>query len=180
MKAEIRKRILKERDTLPLNEISAMSKVIGEKLFSLNSYKGAKAVMFYASFKSEVSTMDMILHALDDGKRVLVPVVNQGGIIAAEIRAVKELSRKNKFGILEPAEIRKVPREDIDIVVVPCAAFDRLHHRLGYGYRYYDNFLLGMRAKKIGLAFSLQEADGIPAQEWDVKLDAIVTEKGIF
>ena len=64
-------------------------------------------------------------------------------------------------------------------------AFDQFHNRLGYGKGYYDKFLLGhTRGKKppltIGLAFSFQKYKKIPTTKFDIKLDYILTEKGIF
>mgnify|MGYP001414264863 CR=1 FL=1 len=89
----------------------------------------------------------------------------------------------NKFGFLEPLNKRKsiIP----EIVVVPLLAFDKYRNRLGYGKGYYDKFLSKhSRYKKkiltIGLAFSFQKYKKIPTRKYDVKLDLIITEKGVF
>jgi 5-formyltetrahydrofolate cyclo-ligase len=60
-------------------------------------------------------------------------------------------------------------------------AYDRTGHRLGYGAGYYDRFLAGkIGVRKIGVAFSCQEVEEIPADANDVGMDVIVTEKGIL
>ena len=88
----------------------------------------------------------------------------------------------NKYGILEPARtIKVIP----DIILVPLLAFDKNKNRLGYGKGFYDRFLnkyVKVRQKilSIGVAFSFQNHHNLPAENKDVKLDFIITEKGIF
>jgi 5-formyltetrahydrofolate cyclo-ligase len=57
-------------------------------------------------------------------------------------------------------------------------AFDRHFNRLGYGAGYYDRFLPKMRrdAAKIGIGFSFQLVDQLPADPFDVPLDGIITD----
>lgn len=69
-----------------------------------------------------------------------------------------------------------------DIVLVPLLAFDGAGRRLGYGGGYYDRTLAALRAGgrpviAVGLAFSAQEAQDLPEDEFDQRLDWIVTEK---
>ncbi len=68
-----------------------------------------------------------------------------------------------------------------DLVIVPLLAFDRHGTRLGYGGGYYDRSLNRLRAEKrviaVGIAFAAQENELLPAEEFDAKLDAIVTEQ---
>ena len=88
----------------------------------------------------------------------------------------------NKFGMLEPRLETKylVP----DVMLVPLLAFDGQNNRLGYGKGFYDNFLnkfLKNRKKitTIGVAFSFQKYNKLPVSNLDVKLDYILTEKGL-
>jgi 5-formyltetrahydrofolate cyclo-ligase len=58
--------------------------------------------------------------------------------------------------------------------------FDRKGGRLGYGAGYYDRFLAkNPRIRKIGIAFSYQEAERLPVEESDVHMNCIVTEEGM-
>ena len=88
----------------------------------------------------------------------------------------------NKFGILEPSKTQaKVP----DVMLVPILAFDKNKYRLGYGKGFYDRYLNKYlkRFKNIltvGVAFSFQRHHKLPLNRNDVKLDFIITEKGIF
>jgi 5-formyltetrahydrofolate cyclo-ligase len=87
----------------------------------------------------------------------------------------------NQFGLLEPALIKKplVP----NVILVPLLAFDQKKNRLGYGKGFYDRFLNKFLKKKkiltIGVAFSFQKYNKVPALNSDMKLDYILTEKGL-
>ena len=67
---------------------------------------------------------------------------------------------------------------------VPLVAFDKNLNRLGYGGGYYDRLITKLSKKKnflkIGLAFSTQEIEKVPTNEYDQKLDYIVTERNII
>tara|TARA_B100001057_G_scaffold493174_1_gene587091 strand:+ start:747 stop:1298 length:552 start_codon:yes stop_codon:yes gene_type:complete len=88
----------------------------------------------------------------------------------------------NKFGILEPMRsITKVP----DIILVPILSFDHRKYRLGYGKGYYDHYLNKYLKKfkdilTVGVAFSFQKHHKLPIDKNDVKLNYILTEKGIY
>tara|TARA_B100000686_G_scaffold344706_1_gene427853 strand:- start:515 stop:1063 length:549 start_codon:yes stop_codon:yes gene_type:complete len=89
----------------------------------------------------------------------------------------------NRYGFLEPLGNTKsiLP----DIIIVPLLAFDRFRNRLGYGKGYYDRFLSQYKKRKknvltIGLAFSFQKYKKIPTIKSDIRLDYILTEKGIL
>ena len=88
----------------------------------------------------------------------------------------------NKFGMLEPNLQGKIffPR----FMLVPLLAFDGNNNRLGYGKGFYDKFLnKSLKLKKnittIGIAFSFQKYNKLPISNLDIKLDYILTEKGL-
>lgn len=72
------------------------------------------------------------------------------------------------------------------VVIVPLLAFDKAGRRLGYGGGYYDRTLAFLRARGennvlvVGLAFAAQEADEVPEEFGDQRLDWIVTERGAW
>jgi 5-formyltetrahydrofolate cyclo-ligase len=75
------------------------------------------------------------------------------------------------------------PRADADVVVpdivlVPLLAFDDALNRLGQGAGHYDRALSLMpEAIAIGIAWSVQQVDALPADPWDAPLDAVLTER---
>lgn len=70
-----------------------------------------------------------------------------------------------------------------EVVIVPMLAFDARGYRLGYGGGFYDRTLELLRARgpvlAVGFAFSAQEMDAVPIDQFDQRLDAVVTEKGV-
>ena len=84
----------------------------------------------------------------------------------------------NKFGIPEPiSKMVKYP----DILLVPLVAFDKNYNRIGYGGGFYDRYI--KKAKKIkkvltiGFAYSFQKVKKIPTNNFDIRLDFIITDK---
>ena len=70
-----------------------------------------------------------------------------------------------------------------EVVIVPMLAWDRRGYRLGYGGGFYDRTLEDLRARgpvlAVGFAFSAQEMAEVPIDQFDQRLDAVVTEKGV-
>lgn len=72
---------------------------------------------------------------------------------------------------------------DPEVVIVPLVGFDARGYRLGYGGGFYDRTLAGLRARHevlaVGFAFAAQELAEVPIDQFDQRLDAIVTERGV-
>ena len=84
----------------------------------------------------------------------------------------------NKFGIPEPiSKVVKYP----DVLLVPLLAFDKNFNRIGYGGGFYDRYIKKMRKRKkvltIGFAYSFQKFKKVPTNNYDIKLDFIITNK---
>ena len=84
----------------------------------------------------------------------------------------------NKFGIPEPiSKIVIYP----DVLLVPLVAFDENFNRIGYGGGFYDRYIKKIRKQKkvltIGFAYSFQKVKKIPTNNYDIKLDYIITNK---
>jgi 5-formyltetrahydrofolate cyclo-ligase len=85
-----------------------------------------------------------------------------------------------EFGAMIPANGVWVEPE---VVIVPMVAFDARGYRLGYGGGFYDRTLEGLRARRptlaVGFAFGAQEMAEVPIDQYDQRLDAVVTETGV-
>ncbi len=68
-------------------------------------------------------------------------------------------------------------------VLLPMNGFDAQGYRLGYGGGFFDRTLASLRARKplvIGVAFELAAIDTIHPQPWDIPVDYVVTERGVY
>ncbi|MEW6481759.1 MAG: 5-formyltetrahydrofolate cyclo-ligase [bacterium] len=182
-KEEIRKEILKIRDSQREEEILEKSRKIKENLFLLEDFIKADNILFYYSFRSEVRTDIMIaecgVRSAECKKRVFLPRVEEKNLGIYEIKALSEV-KPGYCGIKEPITKRPISLEDIELVLVPGVCFDKRGFRIGYGGGYYDRLLPLISCKKIGLAFSLQIVDNIPNAIKDIGVDKIITEEGVI
>ncbi|MBI4849457.1 MAG: 5-formyltetrahydrofolate cyclo-ligase [Nitrospirae bacterium] len=196
MKKALRERLLKKRNHIGPQEKKEKEAAIKKRLYASADFKRAKSILFYASFRSEVDTMACIAHALKLNKDVVLPKVESKKKML-RLFAIDNISaiETGYMGIPEPVMKKMSERklDDIDIMIVPGAGFDKNGNRLGYGAGYYDRLLRqkaegrGQRAAKkiaitpkpllIALAFEEQIASKIPGEKHDVKMDRIITEK---
>ena len=82
----------------------------------------------------------------------------------------------NKFGIPEPISDKILYPS---ILIVPLVAFDKNLNRIGYGGGFYDRYIKKLKKSKkiitIGLAYPFQKVKKIPIDEYDIRLDFILT-----
>ncbi|RLG18504.1 5-formyltetrahydrofolate cyclo-ligase [Candidatus Micrarchaeota archaeon] len=173
--------IIDKRKKHEREHIESKSASIMSKLFELPEFEKAGVVLFYASKRDEVQTLEMIQAALDKGKKIVLPitVVEGKNLILSEIKSVRELV-EGAFGVLEPANFVPVEERLIELAVVPGVAFDSQGDRIGHGMGYYDKLLKKLKCPIIGLAFEFQLVDDIPEEEHDVRVHKIITEKRVI
>jgi 5-formyltetrahydrofolate cyclo-ligase len=181
----LRHEMLAKRDALSAEERLGKSSEIVNRLLKQPDIIKAKNIFTYVSFRSEVNTHGMIDSFLDQGKAVSVPFtdMNKKMIIPSIIKSVKNDLVPGTFGISEPVAEKLCPMldGDIDIVIMPGAAFSDKGCRIGYGGGFYDRFLQKKSISSYALAFDFQIIDEVPfSPEYDVKVDYIVTEKRII
>jgi len=180
-KEELRTQAREVRSGLNAAESRSFSRSICDTI--CQGLNGERTVMVYVPKPPEVDTMPLIRHLLEKGVRVVVPIIER------ETRTLRLSCLEDPgdlvistFSVPEPIG-NEIPvcGEDLEVIIVPLLAFDRAGHRLGYGAGYYDRFLSSYpRAKKIGAAFSCQEIGSVPADDNDVAMDIIITEREII
>jgi 5,10-methenyltetrahydrofolate synthetase len=69
-----------------------------------------------------------------------------------------------------------------DAVLLPMNGWDAQGYRLGYGAGFFDRTLasLAKRPVVIGVSYELARLDTIFPQPWDIPMDYVVTERGIY
>lgn len=192
MKNSLRESLLFKRDSIAVEDKKAKESAIRKRLLSLEYFKEAKTILFYASFRSEVDTIKTIQRALELKKSIALPVVDTKHIQLKlyKLRDISELST-GYMGIPEPvpSRTRSIGLNEIDIEIIPGIGFDLKGNRLGYGAGYYDK-LLSHKSKRlsktrghittIALSFEEQITEKIPAEPHDIRVDLIVTDKRVI
>jgi 5-formyltetrahydrofolate cyclo-ligase len=93
----------------------------------------------------------------------------------------------SNLGISEPVACQ--PAGDPNTLLVPLLAFDMQGYRLGYGGGYYDRTLKMLRSKArdsnqkllvIGVCFAGQRVESVPHDEFDQRIDFVITEEGLY
>ncbi|MGN8226441.1 5-formyltetrahydrofolate cyclo-ligase [Gracilimonas sp. BCB1] len=182
-KQELREKVLAERQQISAREWKKKSELIISSFMNTGFYQEAKTVHTYISMnqRREVCTDKLVEDILKGGKRVVVPVTNfeKGTLTHSVISSISDL-QKNKWGVDEPKHITPIDEEALDVIVIPMAAADRAGNRLGYGKGFYDRFLGKTDALKVGLVFDAFLFDEIPTEEFDKKLDVIISENEVI
>lgn len=181
----IRQQIRDSRKAIASEYAQQASYKFSERFAELPAYQSAKTVAGFLPFDGEANPLPLMDRALLEGKQVFVPIIIGKGkpLLFASWTRQTQL-RKNSFGIDEPAVTREqmIEARELDFVITPLVAFDDSCNRLGVGGGYYDRsfaFLNGEAERTVclaGIAYELQCVAQLPRSEWDVRLDAVVTE----
>jgi len=187
-KNQIRQEIALRRKSENRESVKNKSIEITKRVINLEPFIKGRAIMCYMDFKNEVMTKYIISHCFENGKKVILPLVDTidgvKRIVPYEVMDMEKDVSYGTFGILEPKKdsAKIFNPEEIDLVIVPGVAFDIYRNRLGYGAGFYDRFLKLVRPScpKIGIAFEFQIYDAIPVEEHDIPLDFVITEERII
>jgi 5-formyltetrahydrofolate cyclo-ligase len=139
---------------------------------------GAGAIGAYHPLRDEIGP-SAILAGLADGQRAGFPWFADRD--ARFLWREGPATEPGPWGVLQPpAEAAALAP---DLVLVPIVLADRAGTRIGHGKGHYDRALAHLRAGgrpvfTVGLAWESQIAEApIPADRWDMKLDALATPK---
>ena len=178
-KAGLRRRIRAVRQLLPADKRLAFGAAALALLSASPLWQNAGSVMAYAAFHGEPDLQCVLEAALAEGKRLLMPRCEEERRLS--VRRIERLSDlvPRTCGIAEPAD--HCPEEAPDgILLIPGLAFDRFGHRLGQGGGYYDRFLPGTSAVRIGVCYASELMEAIPAERFDACMDYLLTEKALI
>ena len=183
-----RRAILTTRDALSAGDRRRFSTVIAETFRRHRVFQDHKNFFIYCSVRSEVETTLVQRYCLHAGKTVSVPLTapEESRLFPVLLTDPENELAPGSFGIPEPippvAARARLHPSAIQVAVLPGLVFDRAGNRLGYGGGYYDRFLAheAPKALRVGLAFSLQVVESLPAQPHDVPLDLLITEQEVL
>lgn len=87
---------------------------------------------------------------------------------------------ENKIGISKPVKGEKAKKQELDIIIISAIAFDYWGHRTGFGNGCYNKLLKDTKAFKIGIGFDFKMIESIHADEHNIKVNIVITDKRII
>ena len=182
-KQQLRQIMRERRQSLTIYQQRQAAKKVNNHFCRSAAFLTANHIAFYLPNDGEISPEKLIETALNSDKKCYLPVITQNGKLQFKHYMPGDKLIKNKYGIPEPMPNKPlIPTKQLDLVLMPLVAFDDSGNRLGMGGGFYDrtfaNKLTMPNVKLIGLAHEQQKADKINADEWDVPLNGILTDKG--
>lgn len=148
---------------------------LGPYLRDLPGWGGV--VAGYMAIRGEIPVIDALRDARAGGAVVALPRVTPSGLVLH--RWEEGPLRPGVWGIPEPDPSWAVLSPDtVTVFLVPGVAFDPAGGRLGQGAGYYDRLLPGTPGQKVGVAWSFQVVEQVPADPHDIPMDAVLTERG--
>ncbi len=146
----------------------------------------ANCVAGYNAMQGEIPLQSVFNYCHTKKITTVLPIMRDKALLFAPFTNHTTFSKK-QYGILEPdtPEQDWLTPEQLDLVLVPLVAFDKTCNRIGMGGGFYDRSFAFRQSGKapptlIGVAHAFQEVDNVFAQEWDVALDGIATDKGLI
>jgi 5-formyltetrahydrofolate cyclo-ligase len=183
-KATLRKAIQFRRDTRPVDQ---RHRDDDARLAIMQSALGARmpdTVAAYLSAGSEPATLQLVAWLAAHRVRVLLPVLSHpvGGRLERPAWAPYEGPDRlwgGAYGILEPTG-EPLPSEQLpeaELIICPGLAANAHGDRLGRGGGWYDRALIhASQSAPIWVLLNGDEVlDTIPVQEWDRRVDVLVT-----
>ena len=154
-----------------------LERQLAEHLTSL--FAGVAVVGGYCPLRTEISPLPAMEEARAVGAIAAFPCFQDP---AKPFRFLAgDPLEPGPFGLMQPP--KRHPLVQPDLVLVPLVAIDERGTRLGRGKGHYDRALARLKkngARLIGVGWPMQRLeDTIPADPWDVPLDAFASPDGI-
>ncbi|MBO4345043.1 MAG: 5-formyltetrahydrofolate cyclo-ligase [Victivallales bacterium] len=161
-----------------------LSAALVSRLAASELLSAASVMVGFMPIRQEPDIFATMESWLSAGRRLFLPAYSAEDCCyrLAEVGGLDEswMSR-GKFGIPEPVRTitDAVPPFHFTmpaIWLVPGLAFSEDGARLGRGGGYYDRLLKGADGVKVGLLYECQIAAAIPALDYDIRMDFLLTE----
>ena len=164
-------------------ERAAANGALCAALEALPVWQKAKTILAYAACGGEADLSVLLETAARAGKEIAYPLCGAGYTMEAAQPLGPEGWEVGMYGIRTPIPEKScfLPPEQLDLILVPCTAFDETCRRVGMGKGYYDRYLLRCpRAFKLGIAFEVQKTARAAVEPHDQRLDGFMTERSFY
>ncbi len=177
-KNEFRQLIKKINEKHKNIDFSDEDSIIIEKIKNCENFKSAKTVLLYYPLSNEVNVSSLIDYCIQNNKKVGLPKTYKDDIKFFYIaKNWKNNLKQGIYNTIEPISENPIDSFDKNIVViVPSLALAKDKSRLGHGKGYYDKFFaINTNLFKIGICRKHLLFDSLPTNNYDIKMDLIIT-----
>ena len=179
----LRKQLVERREALPTDDLARMTAAVCDHLLREFPELARMRVGFCWPMLNEPDLRPLIevwIGQGDPGFTALLPVVVAPKTpLAFRAWTPQTPMVKDRYGIETPAEGEFIVPQAL---LIPVNAFDAAGYRIGYGGGFFDRTLATTEPKplSIGVGFELARVESIRPEAYDMPLDAMVTEAGVF
>lgn len=190
-KADLRRQFRRQRRNLTPDQQAQNAQALQRNLLRTLLVIRYQNFALYNAADGEINTSAVISKLWEYSKQTALPVLRHRDYsTAADTQQMQFASFtasttlvRGEYDLLEPAaqDLTSSTSFHADLIFLPLVAYDRQGTRLGMGGGYYDRYTghgSHTQALRVGLAHSVQESEQpLPRDEWDISLDAVITEQ---
>jgi 5,10-methenyltetrahydrofolate synthetase len=172
-----RKQLLAVRQAIPEDLKKQYDHVLCLQIQSWLQEKAVKSVSVFLPIRNEPNLKELY-EMLSGNIQMALPYVSTKDSPLEFIawRPGDELV-EGAFRIPVPKAMQRIPIPDV--LIIPCVGYTAGHYRLGYGGGFFDRTLEGQdNVLTLGVAYSCLKTD-FPVEQFDMPLNAIITEVGL-
>ncbi len=190
-RSQMRQQMRQQRNALSTQQLSDAAHNVARAVSRSSLFRNSQHIACYIANDNELSLELLIERIWQENKCCYLPVldsIHRNRLWFAPYQPGSKMCL-NRFGIAEPVYEKGslLRAQSLELVMVPLVAFDKAGNRLGMGGGFYDRslaFLLRRRCwyrpRLCGVAYDFQQVNFLPVQSWDVPLNAIATDSGIY
>ena len=183
----LRKRNRDLRSGLDQTTLERAATNLGKRICLLPEYAQAERIAAYFAVNGEISLDFVIDQALAQGKQIYLPNLDQKTLRFSPYFRQQKM-RINKFKLPEPdvGDEEMLEPEALDLVLAPLVVFDSDGNRIGMGGGFYDRSFAFRKDSAsripvlIGVAHEMQKVAQLLPEDWDVRLDMVVTDQATY
>ena len=179
-KAELRRDILARRAARRIFLRESDAESLAAHAEAIPAVVAAHRVATYLSMPSEPSTQLLIEMLLARRKKVLVPLITDGQLLAWTRIGKDSAIHRGPHGVPQPEAGKLIGLDEANFAFVPALAIDHAGNRLGRGAAYYDRALAGLDMPICAIVNTDEIVESLPHEPHDIRVNMALTPQGLI